>query len=133
MNISLKRSTSGIQYAGWEPRAVAMEGLGDRVLPDQRIPIDADCKLHADVYLPKAPGRYPAVVSFGCYNTDLFTAEVPSGANEIGSPPVFTERGYAPVVIERRGVGAQPAIAPGGARRPPVRCLRPVRARGHCG
>ena len=30
-----------------------------------------DCVLHADVYLPKAPGRCPAVVSFGGYNTDL--------------------------------------------------------------
>ncbi|HET6394753.1 MAG TPA: CocE/NonD family hydrolase [Blastococcus sp.] len=105
MNISLKPSTSGIQYAGWEPRAVAMQGLGDRVLPDQQIPVEADAALHADVYLPEAPGRHPAVVSFGGYNTDLFTAGVPSGANEIGSPPVFTDRGYAPVIIERRGVG----------------------------
>ena len=106
MSISLKPSTSGIQYAGWEPRAVAMEGLGNRVLPNQVIPVDGEnATLHADVYLPKAPGRYPAVVTFGGYNTDLLTAGVPSGSNEIGSPPVFTDRGYAPVIVERRGVG----------------------------
>ncbi|OLL79576.1 hypothetical protein Ae168Ps1_1982c [Pseudonocardia sp. Ae168_Ps1] len=109
MGIPLKPSTSGRQYAGWEPRAAAMEGLGNRILPDQAIPVPGDdgagVTLHADVYLPTAPGRYPAVLLFGGYNTDLDTAGVPSGANEIGSPPVFTDRGYAPVVVERRGVG----------------------------
>ena len=31
-DIPLKGSTSGMQYAGWEPRTFAMDGLGDRVL-----------------------------------------------------------------------------------------------------
>ena len=83
-----------------------MEGLRDRVLPHQQIPIDADCVLHADVYLPKAPSRYPAVVSFGGDNTDRFTAGVRSGANEIGSPSTTT-RGPSPgpraAMVQRRG------------------------------
>ena len=104
-HVSLKASTNGMQYAGWEPRAVATEGLGNQVLAGQRIPVADDVTLNADVYLPKAPGRYPAVVSFAAYSTELHTAGVPTGSNEIGSPPVFTDRGYCPVIVERRGMG----------------------------
>jgi putative CocE/NonD family hydrolase len=82
-----------------------MSGLGQRTLPDQRIPVGGGAELHADVYLPRETGRYPAVISFGAYSTERHTAGIPTGSNEIGSPPVFTDRGYAPVVIERRGEG----------------------------
>ncbi len=104
-HIPLRGSTAGRQYAGWEPRAVAMEGLGNRVLADQRVPVAGGAELHADVYVPRAPGRFPAVVSFGGYATESATAGIPAGSNEIGSPPVFTDRGYCPVVVERRGMG----------------------------
>lgn len=103
-HIPLKPSVSGTQYAGWSPRAVAQSGLGQRSLLDQHIPV-AGAALHADVYLPHREGRYPAVVSFGAYSTEQHTAGIPAGSNEIGSPPVFTDRGYAPVIIERRGMG----------------------------
>lgn len=104
-HVPLKPSTAGTQYAGWTPSAVAMSGLGQRSLPDQRIPVEGGAELHADVYLPHTPGRYPAVLSFGAYSTEQHTAGIPTGSNEIGSPPVFTDRGYAPVIIERRGMG----------------------------
>jgi predicted acyl esterase len=82
-----------------------MDHLGQRMLPDQRIAVSDGAFLHADVYLPKSDGRYPAIVSFAAYSTERFTAGIPSGSNEIGSPPVFTDRGYAPVIVERRGMG----------------------------
>ncbi|MGY1622058.1 CocE/NonD family hydrolase [Geodermatophilus sp. SYSU D00965] len=82
-----------------------MEGLGNRVLADQRVPVAGGAELHADVYTPSTPGRYPAVVSFGGYATEKATAGIPAGSNEIGSPPVFTDRGYCPVIVERRGMG----------------------------
>ncbi len=104
-HISLKGSTYGIQYAGWKPSAVAFEGLGSRTLPDQFIPVGDGAELHADVYLPKAEGRYPAIVSFAAYTSEFHTAGIPTGTNEIGSPPVFTDRGYCPVIVERRGMG----------------------------
>lgn len=103
--IHLKPSTAGRQYAGWTPSTLAAYGLGCRMLANQRIPVAPEVTLHADVYTPREEGRYPAVVIFGGYATDLFTAGVPLGSNEIGSPPVFTDRGYCPVVVERRGVG----------------------------
>ncbi|GAA4903146.1 hypothetical protein EV188_1011166 [Actinomycetospora succinea] len=103
--IPLKGSTAGRQYAGWTPRALAAEGLGNRVLADQRIPVSGGATLHADVYTPATPGRYPAVVSFAAYSTETHTAGIPTGSNEIGSPPVFTDRGYCSVIVERRGMG----------------------------
>jgi uncharacterized protein len=101
----LKPSHAGRQYAGWTPTSVAMQGLGCRVLPDQRVPVANGVELHADVYLPEQQGRYPAVIMFGGYSTELMTAGVPIGSNEIGSPPLFTDRGYCPVIVERRGMG----------------------------
>jgi uncharacterized protein len=105
LTIPLKGSTAGVQYAGWEPRRVAAEGLGNAVHAGQRVPMADGVTLNADVYTPAVPGRYPAVVCFAGYATDRHTAGLPVGTNEIGSPPVFTDRGYCHVVVERRGMG----------------------------
>jgi uncharacterized protein len=104
-SLRLKPSTAGTQYAGWSPNELAMQGLGNRVLLNQRVPVSDGAELNADVYLPTKEGRFPAVVSFSAYATETHTAGIPSGNNEIGSPPVFTDRGYAPVIVERRGMG----------------------------
>ena len=104
-HIPLKGSTFGRQYAGWTPTARAFGGLGSRTLADQFVPVSDGARLHADVYVPRAPGRYPAVVAFAAYSTEEHTAGIPTGSNEIGSPPVFTDRGYCPVIVERRGMG----------------------------
>jgi hypothetical protein len=69
-----------------------MQGLSCRILPDQRGPVASGVELHADVYLPEQQGRYPAMIMFGGYSTELMTAGIPMGSNEIGSPPVFTAR-----------------------------------------
>lgn len=109
--VPLKPSTAGLQYAGWTPRALAVERAGQRALPGQRVPVAGGAELNADVYLPKAEGRWPAVVAFGAYTTETHTAGVPTGSNEVGSPPVFTDRGYAPVIVERRGMGRSTGTA----------------------
>ncbi len=103
--IPLRPSLSGPQLAGWAPGPPAMQGLGCRLLSGERVPVGPGASLAPDVYLPRAPGRYPAVVSFAAYSKELHTAGVPTGSNEIGSPPVFTDRGYARVVVSRRGMG----------------------------
>ncbi|ODU03653.1 MAG: hypothetical protein ABS81_13235 [Pseudonocardia sp. SCN 72-86] len=82
-----------------------MQGLGNEVLAGQRIPVGDDVTLNADVYTPATPGRYPATVSFAAYSSETHTAGIPTGTNEIGSPPVLTDRGYCQVVVERRGMG----------------------------
>ncbi|WP_348644265.1 CocE/NonD family hydrolase [Methylocystis sp. H4A] len=93
------------QLAGWRPTRAAAEGLGCRLFADQRIEVAGGVTLSADVYTPRAPGRYPAIVQFAAYTRELHTAGAPTGSNEIGSPPVFTARGYVQVVVERRGMG----------------------------
>ncbi|SJZ33800.1 hypothetical protein SAMN02745126_00479 [Enhydrobacter aerosaccus] len=93
------------QLAGWQPTRSAAQGLGCRLLADQRIEVAGGVTLSADVYVPRAPGRYPAIVQFAAYTRELHTAGMPTGSNEIGSPPVFTGRGYGQVVVMRRGMG----------------------------
>jgi uncharacterized protein len=103
--VPLRSSLSGEQLAGWKPDRVAMRGLGCRLLADQRVPVGDGISLSADVYVPKAQGRYPAIVQFAAYSRELHTAAVPTGCNEIGSPAVLADRGYAQVVVTRRGMG----------------------------
>ncbi len=52
------------QLAGWTPGRAAHEGLGCRLLADERIPVAGGVTLSADVYVPRVPGRYPAIVQF---------------------------------------------------------------------
>ena len=103
--IPLKGGLSGPQLAGWTPGPAARSGLGCRVLADERIDVAPSISLAADVYLPKTPGRYPAVIAFAAYSKELQAAGAPAGNNETGSPPVFTDRGYAHVLVARRGMG----------------------------
>ena len=109
IRIPLRGNQSGTQYAGWKPRSVARRGLGNRTLVGQRVPVAGGVTLNADVYTPAETAlhgaRYPAVVCFAAYSTERHTAGIPTGSNEIGSPPVFTDRGYCPVIVERRGMG----------------------------
>jgi uncharacterized protein len=103
--IPLRGSLSGPQLAGWEPGPAVLSGLGCELLADQAIPVADGVSLAGDVYLPKRPGRYPAVLSFGGYSKELHTAGAPTGSNEVGSPSLFTGRGYARVIVTRRGMG----------------------------
>ncbi len=103
--IPLKGGLFGPQLAGWTPGLAARSGLGCRILADEMIEVAPAIALAADVYLPRQTGRYPAVVSFAAYSKELQAAGVPSGNNETGSPPVFTDRGYAHVIVARRGMG----------------------------
>ncbi len=103
--IPIRRRLSGPQTAGWEPAKVADSGLGCRLSADEKIPLRDGVKLSADVYLPRRTGRWPAIVQFAAYSRELHTAGVPTGTNEIGCPPIMTDRGYAQVVIGRRGMG----------------------------
>ncbi len=103
--IAPKGGLFGAHLAGWTSGPAAKSGLGCRVLADQIVEVAPSISLAADVYVPKAPGRYPAVVAFAAYSKELQAAGVPAGNNETGSPPVFTDRGYAHVIVTRRGMG----------------------------
>lgn len=103
--IAPKGGLFGTQLAGWTPGLAAKSGLGCRVIADEMIEVSPSISLAADVYVPRSPGRWPAVVAFAAYSKELQAAGVPAGNNETGSPPVFTDRGYAHVIVARRGMG----------------------------
>jgi predicted acyl esterase len=103
--ITPKGGLSRPQLAGWTPGAPARSGLGCRVLANEMIEVAPSVSLAADVYLPKAAGRYPAVIAFAAYSKELQSTGAPAGNNETGSPPIFTDRGYAHVIATRRGMG----------------------------
>nr|HAT8714836.1 CocE/NonD family hydrolase [Legionella jordanis] len=105
-NILLPRARlNEYQLAGWKPSTEAESGLGCQLLADVMIPMPDGICLSADVYLPKKSGRYPVILQFSSYNRDLHTAGMPTGNNEIGSPPVITNRGYVQVVVTARSIG----------------------------
>jgi putative CocE/NonD family hydrolase len=103
--VPLKGGIDGPQLAAWTPGPAVKSGLGCVLYADQMIPVDKDVSLAADVYTPKAAGRYPAIVVFSAYSKELQSSGAPTGTNEIGSPPIFTGRGYVHVVVARRGIG----------------------------
>ena len=103
--IPLKGGLFGDQLAGWTPGSPVKSGLGCRILANRMIEVAPSISLAADVYVPKVAGRYPAIVSFSAYSKELQPAGVPSGNNETGSPPIFTDRGYIHVIVTRRGMG----------------------------
>ncbi|HSZ57288.1 MAG TPA: CocE/NonD family hydrolase [Tepidisphaeraceae bacterium] len=103
--IPLRGGLDGPQTAGWTPGPPVKTGLGCMTYADQMIFVEKGVALAADLYLPKVRGHYPAIVVFSAYNKELQSSGAPTGTNETGSPPVFTNRGYAHVVVARRGVG----------------------------
>ena len=84
--IAPKGGLFGAQLAGWTPGPAAKSGLGCRVLADQTIEVAPSICLAADVYVPKVPGRWPAVIAFAAYSKELQAAGVPAGNDETGSP-----------------------------------------------
>jgi putative CocE/NonD family hydrolase len=103
--IPLRGNTFGPQLAGWEPGPPAHSDLGCRVYADQMVPVDEGISLAVDVYTPARPGRYPVVLAFAAYAKELQSSGAPTGTDEAGSPPVFTNRGYVHIIATRRGMG----------------------------
>jgi putative CocE/NonD family hydrolase len=103
--IPLRGDTFGPQLAGWTPGPPVATGLGCKVYANQMIPIADGVSVAADVYTPKQPGRYPAVVALAAYSNQLHSSGAPTATNEGGSPPIFTDRGYVHVIASRRGMG----------------------------
>ncbi|MBX6426917.1 MAG: CocE/NonD family hydrolase [Variibacter sp.] len=95
------------------------------------IPMDDGIVLRADVFLPLAEGRYPAIMSYGPYGKGLsfqeyfksqwerMTAAFPEAAEgssnkyqnwEVVDPEKWVPDGYAVVRIDSRGAGRSPGV-----------------------
>jgi putative CocE/NonD family hydrolase len=77
-----------------------MRRLGCRLSPTG---VSADrCSCHR-TYVPKAQGAPSAIVQFAAYSKDSTAGSGPTQRDR--QPPVFTDRGYAQIVVTRRGMG----------------------------
>lgn len=101
------------------------------VLWDVPLPMDDGTVLRADVFLPEAPGRHPALLSYGPYGKglpfqvgyptawDTLMAAHPDVAEgstnayqvwEVVDPERWTPHGYAVIRVDSRGCGRSPGI-----------------------
>jgi len=71
------------------------------------IPMSDGTRLAADVYRPKAPGRYPVILHASAARTRLADSDNRSGAGKFSVQMTNLARyGYVFVVVERRGLSA---------------------------
>jgi uncharacterized protein len=94
----------GPQLAGWTPRATSPADHGIRLDANVAVPLPDGTRLRADVYRPREPGRYPALVAWSAYPRYLQTTGAPLFNNEAGVVGVTVARGYAHVIVDARGI-----------------------------
>ncbi|MGN6749442.1 MAG: CocE/NonD family hydrolase, partial [Xanthobacteraceae bacterium] len=93
---------------------------------DVMVPMRDGVQICVDVYRPKAPGKFPALLAFAIYNKDLQGLELAealppqpawstlwTGPMEAGDTKFLVSRGYVHVIGSPRGVGKSQA---GGSR-----------------
>ena len=98
------------RYRGSQPRHELL------VEKDVEIPMRDGARLKADVFRPRAGGRYPVIVNLGAYQkdklwvppADLGEAPNPYMNWETVNPLWWVPRGYAAVRVDGRGSGKSP-------------------------
>ncbi|MGH2603714.1 MAG: CocE/NonD family hydrolase, partial [Dehalococcoidia bacterium] len=94
----------GPQYAGWTPRVVPPATHLIALEAAVPVPMPDGVNLRGDVYRPRAPGRFPALLSWSAYPRYIQTCGLPLFNNEAGVTGVIVARGYAHVLVNARGI-----------------------------
>ena len=89
---------------------------------DVMVPMRDGAQICVDIYRPRAPGRFPALLAFGIYNKDLQGLDIAqalppqpawsalwTGPLEAGDTKFLVSRGYVHVIGSPRGVGKSQA------------------------
>jgi putative CocE/NonD family hydrolase len=84
----------------------AGELFGVRVLRNVLIPLSDGVSLAGDLFLPEAPGPFPALVSYYPYHKDDLIGALFDHPNRY-----FAARGYASVLVDLRGLGNSEGLA----------------------
>ena len=87
-----------------------VEAAADHILHDEMVPMRDGAELAADVYLPSAQGRWPAVLVQTPYDKQRYRGVIGAGNGE----PFFDNPAYAFVVVDWRGFFASAAAPPSG-------------------
>src|SRR4028119_1493886 len=104
MPIEPHASLDGPQLAGWTPRATSPAEHKVREEADVAVPLPDGVVLRADVFRPRGPGRYPALVSWSAYPRYIQTSGATAFNNEAGVVGFTVARGYAHVILSARGI-----------------------------
>jgi len=120
-------SNTAAAAVGISARSTRADGM--RILWDVPIPMDDGVVLRADIFLPDAPGRYAAILSYGPYGKGLsFQSgyksawdrmvaaypEIAEGSSnkyqnwEVVDPEKWVPDGYVCVRVDSRGAGRSP-------------------------
>lgn len=78
-----------------------------RVAEELDVPIEVrdGTRLMADVFRPRSPGRFPALVAFSPYPRQMQQSGLPAGLVEAGATGFWVSRGYGHVIVNARGTG----------------------------
>ena len=90
---------------------------------DVAIPMRDGAILYADVFRPKEPGKYPALLNITCYQKDKLWVPPPDLEEradphhnwETVTPSWWVPRGYACVRVDTRGSGKSPGLSDPGS------------------
>jgi putative CocE/NonD family hydrolase len=102
-----KLSLRGTQLAGWTPK-VATQLLSKGVLfqEDIEIPLPDGTLLKADLFLPEAMPKAPALIAWAAYIKDTDRLGGGPFIDEQGAVAYIVQHGYAFLRIQPRGTGA---------------------------
>lgn len=95
----------GTQLAGWVPRVRSRPDHALTLEHDVAIPLPDGTRLVGDVYRPRGPGRFPALVAWSSYSKELQHTGLALPINEVGVVGHIVPRGYVHVTVNARGSG----------------------------
>lgn len=93
-----QRRLNGIQTSGREYRNLSEPQHNMEQINDVAVPMRDGVMLLADVYRPRADGRFPALLSFAAYPRQIQNQRLPLGMVEAGASDFFVPRGRSDTV-----------------------------------
>ncbi|MDZ4267802.1 MAG: CocE/NonD family hydrolase [Mycobacterium sp.] len=100
-----ERELNGPQSTGREYRNLSLARHRIRRVDNVAVPMRDGVTLLADVHLPDAHGRYPALIAASPYPRQMQDLGAPAGFIEAGVTDFWVPRGYVHVIANVRGTG----------------------------
>jgi predicted acyl esterase len=98
-----QRRLNGPQTTGREYRNLSPVEFGISRTNNVAVPLRDGLHLLADVFVPDAGGKVPALIAFSAYPRQMQDLGAPMGFIEAGMPDFFVPRGYGHVIANARG------------------------------
>ncbi len=105
-----ERRLNGPQDTGRDYRNLSRPRFGVRHLINQRVALRDGVDLLADVHLPRADGRFSALIAASPYPRQMQDLGAPAGFIEAGATDFWVPRGYVHVIANVRGTGGSGGV-----------------------